>query len=76
MLKREWDRHEVCRTRDEARGANAFDDIEMFDNPTRKHALNGVQSPVSLEPQHKAQAEGVWMAQGGSDGDPAYSGWR
>jgi putative transposase len=36
-----------------------FDYIEMFDNPTRKHARNGMLSPVEFERQHKAQSEGV-----------------
>ncbi|MGU9982555.1 IS3 family transposase, partial [Phreatobacter sp. HK31-P] len=35
------------------------DYIEMFYNPTRKHARNGMLSPVEFERQHKARAEGV-----------------
>ena len=37
-----------------------FDDIEMFYKPTRKHARNGMLSPVEFERQHKAQ----WTASG------------
>ena len=58
LLKRERIRRKVYRTRDEAR-ADVFDYIEMFYNPTRKHARNGMLSPVEFERQHKAQAEGV-----------------
>ena len=58
LLKRELIRRKVCRTRDEAR-ADVFDYIEMFCNPTRKHARNGMLSPVEFERQHKPQAEGV-----------------
>jgi putative transposase len=31
----------------------------MFYNPTRKHARNGMLSPIELERQHKATPEGV-----------------
>ena len=31
----------------------------MLDNPTRKHARNGMLSPVEFERQHNAKAEGV-----------------
>ena len=58
LLKRERVRRKVYRTRDEAR-ADVFDYIEMFYNPTRKQARNGVPSPVEFERQQKAQAEGV-----------------
>ncbi len=58
LLKRERIRRKVYRTRDEAR-ADVFDYIEMFYNPTRKHARNGMLSPVEFERQHKARAEGV-----------------
>jgi transposase InsO family protein len=47
-----------ARLRDQAR-ADVFDYIEMFYNPTRKHARNGMLSPVEFERQHKTQAEGV-----------------
>ena len=58
LLKRERIRRKVYRTRDEA-SRDVFDYIEMFYNPTRKHARNGMLSPVELERQHKAKAEGV-----------------
>jgi len=51
-------RRKDYRTRDEAR-ADVLDYIEMFSNPTRKHARNGKLSPVEFERQHKARAEGV-----------------
>jgi hypothetical protein len=31
----------------------------MLDNPTRKHARNGMLSPVEFERQHNAKAQGV-----------------
>ncbi|MFG1375106.1 IS3 family transposase [Xanthobacter oligotrophicus] len=58
LLKRERIRRKVYRTRDEAR-RDVFDYIEMFYNPTRKHARNGMLSPIEFERQHKAKAEGV-----------------
>ncbi|MCA0422945.1 MAG: IS3 family transposase [Proteobacteria bacterium] len=58
LLKRERIRRRVYRTRAEAR-QDVFDYIEMFYNPTRKHARNGMLSPVEFERQHKAQSEGV-----------------
>ncbi|GAB5373668.1 MAG: hypothetical protein AcusKO_01300 [Acuticoccus sp.] len=59
LLKRERIRRKVYRTRDEAR-RDVFDYIEMFYNPTRKHARrNGMLSPIEFERQHKPKAEGV-----------------
>jgi putative transposase len=58
LLKRERIRRKVYRTRAEAR-QDVFDDIEMVYNPTRKHARNGMLSPVDFERQHKMQSEGV-----------------
>ena len=58
LLKRERIRRKVYRTRAEAR-QDVFDYIEMFYNPTRKHARNGMLSPVEFERQHKTQSEGV-----------------
>lgn len=52
--------------RDEAR-QDVFDYIEMFCDPTRKHARNGMLSPIEFERQHKAKAEGAWKTRGGSD---------
>ena len=37
---------------------DVFDYIEMFYDPTRKHARNGMLSPVEFERQHDAQSEG------------------
>ncbi|GAB5376049.1 MAG: hypothetical protein AcusKO_25110 [Acuticoccus sp.] len=53
LLKRERIRRKVYRTRDEARREHVFDYIEMFYNPTRKHARNGMLSPIEFERQHK-----------------------
>jgi hypothetical protein len=36
-----------------------FDYIEMFYNPLRKHAGNGMLSPVACERQQIVKAEGV-----------------
>ena len=58
LLKRERTWRKVYRPRAEAR-QDVFDDIEMFYKPTRKHARNGMLSPVEFERQHKAQAKGV-----------------
>jgi putative transposase len=58
LLKRERFRRKIYRTRDEAQ-ADVYDYIERFYNPTRKHARNGMPSPVEFERQHKVQAEGV-----------------
>ncbi len=57
LLKRERIRRKVYWTRAEAR-QDVFDYIEMFYNPTRKHARNGMLSPVEFERQHKPQSEG------------------
>ena len=58
LLKRERIPRKVYRTRDEAR-RDVFDHIEMFYNPTRKHARNGMLSPIEFERQHKAKVEDV-----------------
>ena len=42
-----------------------FDYIEMFYNRTRKHARNGMLSPIEFEGQHKVKAEGVKETRGG-----------
>ena len=65
LLKREGGRRKVYRTRDEAR-RDVLDSIEMFYNPTRKHARNGMPSPIEFERQHKAKAEGVQKTRGDS----------
>lgn len=51
-------RRKVYRTRDEAR-RDVSDYIEMFYNPTRKHARNGMLSSIEFERKKKAKAEGV-----------------
>jgi putative transposase len=58
LLERERIRRKVYRTRDEAH-RDVFDYIEMFYNPTGKHARNGILSPIEFERQHKAIPEGV-----------------
>ena len=52
LLKRERVRRRTYRTREEAR-QDVFDYIEMFYNPKRKHARNGMLSPVDFERQQK-----------------------
>lgn len=52
-MGRERIRRRVHRSRDEAR-EDAFDYIEMFHNPKRKHARNAMLSPVEFEKQQKA----------------------
>ena len=58
LLKRERIRRRTYRTRDEAR-QDVFDYIEMFYNPKRKHARNGMLSPVDFEREQKLRHEGV-----------------
>jgi len=58
LLKRERIRRRTYRTRDEAR-QDVFDYIEMFYNPKRKHANNGLLSPVEFERQQKLKPQGV-----------------
>jgi len=58
LLKRERIRRRTDRTRAEAR-QDVFDYIEMFYNPTRKHARNGMLSPVEFERRSKTATEGV-----------------
>jgi putative transposase len=58
LLKRERIRRRVYKTRAEAR-QDVFDYIEMFYNPKRKHARNGMLSPVDFERQQKMRTEGV-----------------
>ena len=58
LLKRERIRRRVYKTRAEAR-QDVFDYIEMFYNPKRKHARNGMLSPVDFEQQQKMKTEGV-----------------
>lgn len=58
LLKRERIRRKTYRTRDEAR-SDVFDYIEMFYNPKRKHANNGMLSPANFEKQKKLNPQGV-----------------
>ncbi len=58
LLKRERIRRRTCRTREDAR-QDVFDYIEMFYNPKRKHARNGMLSPAEFERQQKMRREGV-----------------
>jgi len=58
LLKRERIRRRVYKTRAEAR-QDVFDYIEMFYNPQRKHARNGMLSPAEFERQQKTRTEGV-----------------
>ena len=58
LLKRERIRRRTYRSRQEAR-RDVFDYIEMFYNPKRKHARNGMLSPVEFERQQKMKTEGV-----------------
>ena len=58
LLKRERIRRRVYKTRDYAR-QDVFDYIEMFYNPKRKHARNGMLSPADFERQQKMNKQGV-----------------
>lgn len=58
LLKRERIRRKTYRTRDDAR-SDVFDYIEMFYNPKRKHANNGMLSPADFEMQQKLNPQGV-----------------
>jgi putative transposase len=58
LLKRERIRRRTYKTRAEAR-QDVFDYIEIFYNPKRKHARNGMLSPVDFEQQQKMKTEGV-----------------
>ena len=58
LLKRERVRRKTYRSRAEAR-QDVFDYIEMFYNPKRKHARNGMLPPVEFERQRKMRTEGV-----------------
>lgn len=56
LLKRERIRRRAYLTGDAAR-QDVFDDIEMFNNPTRKHTNNGILSPVDYETEQKKMNE-------------------
>ena len=57
-LKRQRIWRRTYKTREEAR-QNAFDYIEMFYNPVRKHVRNGMLSPVEFERPQTLIAQGV-----------------
>lgn len=56
--KRERIRRRTYRTREEAR-QDVFDYIEMFYNPKRKHARNGMLSLAEFERQQMMRRERV-----------------
>ncbi len=58
LLKRERIRRKTYKTRADAR-QDVFSYIEMFYNPKRKHARNGMLSLVEFERQQKTRTEGV-----------------
>ena len=58
LLKREPIRRRTYKTREDAR-RDVFNYIEMFYNPKRKHARNGMLSPVEFEKQQKWKQQGV-----------------
>jgi len=58
LLKRERIRRRAYKTREDAR-RDVFDYIEMFYNPKRKHANNGLLSPVNFERQQHMKLQGV-----------------
>jgi len=64
LLKTERIRRKTYKTRKEAR-QDVFDYIELFYNPKRRHANNGMLSPVEFE------TEGL-----GSNTETRYEGWR
>ena len=58
LLKRERIRRRTYRTRKDAR-QDVFDYIEMFYNPKRKHARNGMLSPADFERRQMRRREAV-----------------
>lgn len=58
LLKRERIRRKIYRTREDAR-SDVFDYIEMFYNPKRKQARNGMLSPADYEKKQKLNSRGV-----------------
>ena len=58
LIKREQIRRRTYRNCEEAR-QDVFDYIEMFYNLKRKHASNGMLSPVEFERQQRTRHEGV-----------------
>jgi putative transposase len=56
-------RRRTCRGREKAR-KDGFDDIEMSGNPKRKHASNGMLSPVGFERRQMTKRDGVQGTRG------------
>ena len=63
LLKRERIRRRTYQTREGAR-QDVFDDIEMFDNPKRNHARNGMLSPAEFARQQMMRRKGVSETRG------------
>ena len=63
LLKRERIRRRKYKTRADAR-QDAFDYIEFFYNPQRKHVRNGMLSPIAFEQQQKLKLQGVFKSRG------------
>ena len=59
LLKCERIRRRTYKDREEVR-RDLFGYIEIFYNSKRKHARNGMLSPVKIERQQKTKREGVW----------------
>ena len=53
----------TCRGHEKAR-KDGFDDIEMFCHPKRKHASNGMLSPVGFERRQMTKRDGVQGTRG------------
>lgn len=58
LLKRERIRRKAYKTGEEARH-DIFDYIEMFHNPQRKHAKNGMLSQANFEQDYILKTKGV-----------------
>ncbi len=58
MLECERLRRRTYRTRHDAR-QDVFDCIEMFYNPKRKHARNGMLSPAEFKRRQRMRREGA-----------------
>jgi putative transposase len=56
LPKRKRIRRRTYKTRESSR-SNVFDYIEMFDNPKRKHARNGMLSPAAFERQQQRKRQ-------------------
>jgi len=56
LLKRERIKIKIYTTRKDARG-DAFDYIEIFDSPKRRHSFKNQLSPVELEKRYTASLE-------------------